>query len=290
MLLHESLPIPDPIPGSCEAEREPSTDPLGYRARLVLVDAGFPDVARHVIRWMVARHDSLAADSAKLQFETPGGGEPRTLVLWRHLEEYREEVAVAIRFGGEPGPRVRVTRTILPHWAVGLADAPVDPRRYRAPSLVASLVQTFDAFREHSVLLSPRTCDASATGDLLDYLQDERRQMPVLVISPAAVKNRPVIDPGRLARAVAGVAHVYVPLDGRATELIGQTLGPGLECCGGAVRLYWPGLSDTDPPARHPRWDPYYVRTARRHFDLDVLEAVAHWSWIAEDWEGRLDP
>jgi hypothetical protein len=59
-----------------------------------------------------------------------------------------------------------------------------------------------------------------------------------------------------VADRLAGIAHVFVIESAMGTFSITEALGKPRSVFHGAVRLYWPGLTKTDYPKRHPLWIP----------------------------------
>lgn len=88
---------------------------------------------------------------------------------------------------------------------------------------------------------------------LLGRMLDPARTLPIVAVSKAVVGDRHValLDVHRLARQLGGNAHVVV-LDRALSWEVTQELGQALSCFNGAVRVWWPGLTSQDDPARHP--------------------------------------
>jgi hypothetical protein len=97
------------------------------------------------------------------------------------------------------------------------------------------------------------TADSIST---LESLVLAERTLPVVVITPSPRNNKPIIDANRTADALAGMAHVFVVGSASATFALTTALGKEWAVFQGAVRLYWPGFSRSDPPRRHPLWLP----------------------------------
>ena len=89
---------------------------------------------------------------------------------------------------------------------------------------------------------------------LIDMLVDSARDLPVFVLTVpdlADDPHMPLIDPGSLARATLGLAHVVV-MPAQFTWALTDRFGKKLSVYGGAVRVYLPGFTeDADPYAGH---------------------------------------
>ncbi len=88
---------------------------------------------------------------------------------------------------------------------------------------------------------------------LLRLLLDPERTLPVVAVSKALVDGRTevLLDVRQLARDLAGNAHTVV-LDRALSWNVTETLGQPLSAFNGAARIWWPGVSIGDDPARHP--------------------------------------
>ena len=103
--------------------------------------------------------------------------------------------------------------------------------------------------------------------ELISLIEDERRRRPICVISldeDEADSNKAVIDPGRLARRIVGLAHVVV-LPGLYSYVLTDQVGKRFSVFKGAVRTYRPGCDlITDNPFNHP---------------LAMKEAIVDWGY-----------
>lgn len=136
------------------------------------------------------------------------------------------------------------------------------PLGVEPPPLVLTLLDALEAQEDgHILAAEPQyACDQEGVGHLADLLFDPGRVLPVVVISSPGrdLDGRrmtgPLINPEPVARSLAAVAHVVV-LDSPATSrALTVPLGTRLTVYGGAVRLYWPGLTPDSRPRDHPLW------------------------------------
>jgi hypothetical protein len=126
----------------------------------------------------------------------------------------------------------------------GAPLAPTSSLGFRAPELAALLLDAHrvaDAawpLRTHALELRDRA-DAE---ELAQFLYSKERQRPVVHCS--ARRRGPSVDAHRLARELAGLAHVtYANDDGRVDDALKAQLPGRLGAWGGAVRVYYPGLA-----------------------------------------------
>jgi len=84
-------------------------------------------------------------------------------------------------------------------------------------------------------------------------IQSGNRTIPFVVVSRAFGRTAlPKLDE-KLAHDLAGVANVY-SIDADASWALTDVLRKPFSAYGGAVRIYWPRLTDHDDPFRHPLW------------------------------------
>lgn len=129
--------------------------------------------------------------------------------------------------------------------------------------------------------------DAEPLGELL---LDPARILPVVVISSAGTET--LVDAPAVARTLAGVAHVVVLGSNRASRSLTSLLGARLSVFGGAVRLYWPGLTVASASREHLLWVPAALEEGggpllRRQL-LDLLMPVAVMRFSSAPLEARI--
>ena len=157
----------------------------------------------------------------------------------------------------------------LVHTDVGAASRP--PRGYVRVGLIRELLDAFDC-RAGSLRLTgaPRHVSAAGAAQFVrELLLNPDRTLPVVAVSPD--RGGLAWDADDLQGRLAARAIVAVLADD-ATRAISDELGTRLACYGGAVRVYQPGLANTDNPWRHRFWLAHAVRGAGRAF-LDELLA-----------------
>jgi hypothetical protein len=136
------------------------------------------------------------------------------------------------------------------------------PLRYniRPPSLVRELAHRFpceDAGLRMTSKPRPLT-EQGVERFVNEILLNSRRARPVLLLTVNCGHEEPVLDAEDLARDLCGLAHVYTATDRETTYKLSDLL-PGLSAWGGAIRLYWPGMTRFDDPRDHPYYTPQTV-------------------------------
>lgn len=84
------------------------------------------------------------------------------------------------------------------------------------------------------------------------------RARPLIAVTTRGRFTPSLVDAEALARAVAGAADVALVPTGDVTWRLSELLPPKLDVYGGAVRLWWPGVSPRSNPYDHPLlfiWD-----------------------------------
>lgn len=122
------------------------------------------------------------------------------------------------------------------------------------PALTRHIVEAFDLLDvDLPVDNAPWLIDFDEDADeLLDFLIEPHRRLPILVIPGTSDSHGPVyaIDADLFAERLQGLAHV-VQLPQTYARDVNDSLGDALAPTG-AARLYYPGLSRKDKTESHP--------------------------------------
>jgi hypothetical protein len=187
--------------------------------------------------------------------------DPRSWWMVR-LEEVTEEArrfAAAISVT-DAGNRVAVYATL----EVGSGSTLINPVEVdpRCPKVVRTLLDAGGKwFHGASELRRLRHLDGFESGEQLAAdIAGNDRTVPFIVISR---DENGLVLPNldeRLAYDLAGLAIVVVA-DPDASWALTDNLGKSFSCYRGAVRLYWPKLSTTEDPYRHPLWTANRLRS-----------------------------
>lgn len=140
--------------------------------------------------------------------------------------------------------------------SIGSTDFAVRPFSYDVfpPRLVRTLVDS------HACELGGRPLRSTAqqvtlsnvAGFVSEHLCDDRRRLPILLVSRERHSNLFLADPTDLARELCGLAEVWAINDKWTSYALSDALGARLSCFDGAVRTYWPGFTLTSDPFQHP--------------------------------------
>jgi predicted RNA-binding protein with RPS1 domain len=101
-------------------------------------------------------------------------------------------------------------------------------------------------------------------------VKDITRKRPIVCVTIPRWGSTPLIDVDRLAADIGDAAALYVLPTGDLTWELTALLPPRLDVYGGAVRIWWPGLTETSAPRDHPL---IFVRT-REDSDRAIAEIV----------------
>jgi hypothetical protein len=202
-----------------------------------------------------------AGHALKVRRASSEGGEELWSLTWSHPADrddtllWTSECLVASANGQtEVAVTVRLEST-----AFRIAPAQLDVGR---PRLVRRLVDELSCKENGRPLaVSPQplaVADMAAfiEGQLLSSVQS----LPVILFSRDRWTETYLSDPAMMADAVVGLARVYVLTDKWAAFALTNELGRNLSCFGGAVRIYWPGLTRAADPYGHPLFLPDRIR------------------------------
>jgi hypothetical protein len=218
------------------------------------------------LAWMASKYDLAAPSQWQGGELTPGrdrgtwhqdvlrDGKAR---LWQ-LDWHRYDVETGLVWQTccQIGAEERETRFTV-RIAIDSADDRLAPARYEVgrPAVIPLLAQSPGIYQDGR-RLGPQPALASSGGipDLIELLLDPVRRLPVVVLTPTGDTGRGLVDPGKLAFRLIGLAHVVQILEREATFGLTKRLGELLSVFNGAIRVYWPGLSLTSSPWDHPLW------------------------------------
>jgi hypothetical protein len=95
---------------------------------------------------------------------------------------------------------------------------------------------------------------------LVENLLSGDRQLPLVLLSSAYGCSEPVLAPGRVRAVTGRPAEIYYVttdyllrrFNASLRRRLGESTGHGLRLDGGAVRIFWPGVSERASPEDHP--------------------------------------
>lgn len=142
-------------------------------------------------------------------------------------------------------------------------------RRQRSapPGVVALLLTEFEGTAHMPLSASPvAALERGDVAALVEMLRNQRRSLPVVVVSVDTFSERPLVNADDLQKRLLGLAQVVVLgkragfalRDELASVLQDEALARRWGVFGGAVRLYWPGLrlERGENPFQHRLWVP----------------------------------
>lgn len=131
------------------------------------------------------------------------------------------------------------------------ADLQIEPH---TPGFIQQIVENCKLSSGRMQLsVAPMIYESEAdTDDLIDYLIDPSRQMPIFVVTLAenGQADHPTLRAATLSRAMLGIGHVVL-LNPVATWRLTERFGKFRSVFGGAARVYMPGFSDDADPYIH---------------------------------------
>lgn len=141
-----------------------------------------------------------------------------------------------------------------------------------APGIMMQVIRNCE-FSDSGMHISdkPTTLNQENTDHILDFIESDDRKLPIILVSEdsrAISDEKLSVDPLRLSKAVAGIAHVYIaPED--ITFSITERFGRARSVFHGGVRIYEPGFESNSDPYDHR----LYVKSAlidRNHIETDI--------------------
>jgi hypothetical protein len=95
---------------------------------------------------------------------------------------------------------------------------------------------------------------------LVEHLLSGDRQLPLVLLSSAYRCSEPVLAPGRVRAVTGRPAEIYYVttdyllrrFNASLRRRFGESTGRSLRLDGGAVRIFWPGVSERSSPEDHP--------------------------------------
>ena len=92
--------------------------------------------------------------------------------------------------------------------------------------------------------------DREQVEGFCDHVRSDTRALPIIALSPSRGSNYYGVDPGHLAEAVSGLAHVAC-IDSPMLAEVAERLGPDFAPVAGAARIYEAPFDALGPDDRH---------------------------------------
>jgi hypothetical protein len=170
------------------------------------------------------------------------------------------------------------------------------------PTLNREIVHEFRCFTKHGHRLSAMSHGFANNENSVELfariLKDPKRSHPVVYITPSA-KGELLADVSKVARTLAGMAHVVVAEDPQLADKVSRALSADLECPPGGIRVYWPDFHVNQDSRHHPAFLDWQLlkmgdQCSLRLVDLISRQAVlrdpvGYADWVAlQTWNYRL--
>lgn len=234
--------------------------------------------ARHYIDEWVNRH--VEPNTSAAEVTTAENDDRSCTITLRQVDEaaaleWHSEVSL-----GPPADLAHVTVRIRLGALGGGAIAPID-YEFGTPAIVRTLLRELE-IRDGSIRCAAdlgAEVGPSGVADLMALLTHPDRAWPVVVVSRAEPSGATLLDPGRLSRELAGLAHVRVLSSAAASWELTNSIGKEYSVWRGAVRVFFAGFSgEGDDFRRHRVTFPDHVDAAtiaRLRTWLGTLSAAA---------------
>jgi hypothetical protein len=120
------------------------------------------------------------------------------------------------------------------------------PSEATVPRLVGALIDALPHLDGERPVRSQAwlAADDDALDDVLDDLEDRRRWLPMLLVTPYTDTSVMAVDAAELASRLGGAAHV-VSLTNDMTYALTDEYGKQGSAFNGAIRCFWPGFQLT---------------------------------------------
>lgn len=170
----------------------------------------------------------------------------------------------------QPTPAVSVTLT-------SIAPANQAAPEPSVPALVSQLIERvglLDTESGEALSAEPIVVDGpEQLKHLLASLHASSRRMPIVVLSTYLKQDQPahLLDPVGLSKRMRGIAKVYV-LTRETSWGLTDALSKRFAVAGASARLFRPGFTPEDDPARHPQWGPDVLHA--QDMDLNALSGL----------------
>lgn len=240
-------------------------------------DAAAREIGSELATWVSGKYSRVWNKSISLSL-SEGSDEPlpghkivctkraigqleQTSLAWTHPHERDSNCLWATTVSvGRDGQRIEVAVTIR----LAAIRFEVRPLFFDVgtPRFVRDILKRLDCHVEGDrISTKPIELDALSVQGYVDQtLLSKQRRLPVVAVSPALISGSPLIDPNALQDTLIGFAHVAVLKDKWATFKLADIIGKDLSCYGGAVRIYWPGISISDDKYFHRLFLPESIR------------------------------
>lgn len=103
---------------------------------------------------------------------------------------------------------------------------------------------------------SPVLLQAKDVAAFTEFLFSPERRLPVVLATYDTRLDTRYVDEGKLARELAGLGHVFFTDYGLPANELTSEVGQDLSAWGGAVRIWWPGVTPSSGRYENPLFVP----------------------------------
>ena len=144
----------------------------------------------------------------------------------------------------------------------------------RAPRFLQDLIESVGAVDVRAMESRPRRIHIEDLPFFMDLVQSPMRTLPVIAISEESYSGKIFTDPDKLARILAGTAHVFC-LDPVACWQLSSEWSNDWSTFQGAIRCYNPKFLRTDDKFKHRLWLPQGIQRFDANSRNGFLNACA---------------
>lgn len=131
---------------------------------------------------------------------------------------------------------------------IGSREYTVSPPdfEFRPPRIVRTLLEDFHCtIGGRAVRAAPTALGAADIDLFAETLRSPARRLPVVLFSREPYFDKCLASPTKVAAMLAGLGEVVVMDDKWASFRLTAAVGKPQSCFNGAVRIYWPGVSES---------------------------------------------
>ena len=145
----------------------------------------------------------------------------------------------------------------------------------RAPRFLRRIVEEVGGVDVWALHATPQIVDSESLPFFLDLLDSDDRTLPILAISEDVQSGAKFADADKLARFLAGAAHVF-HLDRYASWELSRKWGNDWSVFQGAVRCYLPQVDREGDKFKHRLWLPGNIARLDANFRNGFLNTVVN--------------
>lgn len=154
---------------------------------------------------------------------------------------------------------------------------PVSPPSSR-PRIVRALIDKFGGRERYPLKATYIQIRSDEAQRFAGFLLDAERTLPIVFISRRNRDGTILCDPSELADKLVGIAYVCVADSAQLSWKLADYIDNRLNAYDATVRVYWPRMTEVDPPYRHRWWTQqqlFAMQATGRSFGGELLRLIA---------------